>query len=161
MDDFASWSETYNPRGIDREVHDRIHTIVPNQFGGTLSWLSIDPEDGPHTDELGATAAIAIMEEQHPSRTGKPLFLAVGFYRPHTPFVAPSPYFDLYPLDRIQPVLEVPGDRDDIPVAALADRPRQRELDIEQRQDHYPGVLRIGLIHGRTGWPHARRAGRV
>ncbi len=153
MDDSASWSETYNPRGIDREVHDRIHTIVPNQFGGTLSWLSIDPEEGPHTDELGATAAIAIMEEQHPSRTGKPLFLAVGFYRPHTPFVAPSPYFDLYPLDRVDPVLEVPGDRDDIPVAALADRPRQRELDIEQRkaiiQAYYASVSFMDAQVGR------------
>lgn len=135
MDDPASWSETVNPRGIDREVHDRIHTLVPNQFGGTLSWLSMDPEDGIHTDELGAAAAIRIMEEQHPSRTGTPLFLAVGFYRPHTPFVAPAPYFELYPLDQIDPVLEQPGDRVDIPIAALADRPRQRELTMERRRE--------------------------
>ena len=153
MDDSASWSETYNPRGIDREVHDRIHTIVPNQFGGTLSWLSLDPEEGPHTDELGATAAIRIMEQRHPSRTGKPLFLAVGFYRPHTPYVAPAPFFEMYPPDRIQPVLEVPGDRDDIPVAALADRPRQRELDIEQRrtiiQAYYASVSYMDAQVGR------------
>lgn len=134
-DDPASWSETVNPRGIDREVHDRIHTLVPNQYGGTLSWLSMDPEEGFHTDELGAAAAIRIMEEQHPSRTGTPLFLAVGFYRPHTPFVAPAPYFELYPLDQINPVLEQPGDRIDIPVAALADRPRQRELTMERRRE--------------------------
>ncbi len=135
MDDPASWSEIVNPRGIDREVHDRIHTLVPNQYGGTLSWLSMDPEDGLHTDELGATAAIRIMEEQHPSRTGTPLFLAVGFYRPHTPFVAPAPYFELYAMDQIDPVLEQPGDRVDIPIAALADRPRQRELTIEERRE--------------------------
>ena len=135
MDDSASWSETVNPRGIDREVHDRIHTIVPNQFGGTLSWLSLDPEKGSHTDEFGATAAIRIMEEQHPSRTGTPLFLAVGFYRPHTPFVAPAPYFELYPMDQIDPVLEQLGDRDDIPIAALADRPKQRELTYEKRRE--------------------------
>ena len=58
-----------------------------------------------------------------------------GFYRPHTPYVAPSPYFDLYPLDRIDPVMEQPGDRDDIPVAALADRPKQRDLTVEQRRE--------------------------
>ncbi len=135
MDDPTSWSETVNPRGIDREVHDRIHTLVPNQYGGTLSWLSVDPEDGFHTDELGAAAAIQIMEEQHPSRTGMPMFLAVGFYRPHTPFVAPAPYFELYPLDRIDPVLEQPEDRVDIPIAALADRPRQRELTMKKRRE--------------------------
>jgi len=135
MDDPVSWSETVNPRGIDREVHDRIHTIVPNQFGGTLSWLSLDPDEGRHTDELGADAAIRIMETQHPERTGRPLFLAVGFYRPHTPFVAPKPFFDLYDRESIHPMLEQPGDRDDIPLAALADRPRQRELDLGQRRE--------------------------
>ena len=154
MDDPASWSEIVNPRGIDREVHDRIHTIVPNQFGGTLSWLSMDPEDGLHTDELGAAAAIRIMEEQHPSQTGTPLFLAVGFYRPHTPFVAPSPYFELYPIDQIDPVLEQPGDRDDIPIAALADRPKQRDLTMEKRREiiqaYYASVsfmdAQVGLL---------------
>ncbi|MCY4204414.1 MAG: sulfatase [Bacteroidetes bacterium] len=135
MDDPVSWSETVNPRGIDREVHDRIHTLVPNQYGGTLSWLSMDPKDGLHTDELGAAAAIQIMEEQHPSRTDMPLFLAVGFYRPHTPFVAPTHYFELYSRDQIDPVLEQPSDRDDIPIAALADRPKQRELTMEKRRE--------------------------
>ena len=135
MDDPASWLETVNPRGIDREVHDRIHTLVPNEFGGTLSWLSLDADEGRHTDELGAEAAIRIMEERHPDRTGTPLFLAVGFYRPHTPFVAPDSFFAMYPLDRIEPVLEQPGDRNDIPLPALADRPRQRALSLEQRRE--------------------------
>ena len=134
-DDPPSWSETVNPRGIDREVHDRIHTLTPNQFGGTLSWLSLDPSEGLHTDELGAQAAIRIMEDHHPDKTGTPLFLAVGFYRPHTPFVAPDSLFGLYALSEIQPVLEVPGDRDDIPLPALADRPKQRELSLQQRKE--------------------------
>jgi len=133
-DDPASWSATVNPRGIDREVHDRIHTLVPGQFGGTLSWLSLDPNEGLHTDELGAEAAIRIMEEQHPRKTGKPLFLAVGFYRPHTPFVATDSLFALYPPNQIEPMMEVPGDRDDIPLPALADRPKQRELSLNQRR---------------------------
>src|SRR5690606_14004626 len=34
-----------------------------------------------------------------------------------------------------EPVLEQPGDRDDIPPAALFDRPGQRQLSIPQRQE--------------------------
>ena len=135
MDDPESWSVTVNPRGIDREVHDRINTLVPGQFGGTLSWLNVGNHEGLHTDELGTEAAIRIMEEHHPDKTGVPLFLAVGYYRPHTPFVAPDSFFAMYPLDQIQPQLEIPGDRDDIPLPALADRPRQRDLTLEQRRE--------------------------
>ena len=152
-DDPASWSATVNPRGIDREVHDRIKTLQPGQFGGTLSWLSLDPDEGLHTDELGTEAAIRIMEEHHPRETGRPLFLAVGFYRPHTPFVATDSLFEMYPPDEIEPLLEVPGDRDDIPLPALADRPKQRELSLEQRrtiiQAYYASVSFMDVQVGR------------
>ena len=135
LDDSLSWDHVVNPRGIDREVHDRIHTLVPGRFGGTLSWLSLDDDEGEHTDALGASAAIALLEEHHAAQTGQSIFLAVGFYRPHTPYVAPQSYFEKYPLSEIHPVMEEPGDRDDIPVAALADRPKQRELTVDQRRE--------------------------
>lgn len=134
-DDPASWHEVVNPRGLDREVHDRIHTLRPGEFGGTLSWLNLDTSDDEQTDGVGALAAIRLLETHHPRRTGRPFFLAVGFYRPHTPYVAPSRYFDLYDRSAIQPALEKPGDRDDIPPAALFDRPGQRELTLPQRQE--------------------------
>lgn len=134
-DDRASWQEVVNPRGMDREVHDQIHSLEPGQFGGTLSWLSLDTSDDEQTDGVGALAAIRLLETHDPRQTGRPFFLAVGFYRPHTPYVAPTGYFDLYDRSAIQPVLEKPGDRDDIPPAALFDRPGQRELTIPQRQE--------------------------
>jgi len=131
MDDPASWQERVNPRGVDREVQDRIHTLEPGRFGGTLSWLAIESKDTEHTDGMGATAAIQLLA----AHRDEPFFLAVGFYRPHTPYVAPQHYFKWYPRDRIQPVLERPGDRDDIPIAALADRPFQRELTLARRKE--------------------------
>ena len=139
-DDLASWDIRVNPRGIDREIHDQIHCIRPgaamkSKLGGSLSWLSVPNESEHHTDGKGATAAIELLDQLHPDRTGRPFFLAVGFYRPHTPYVAPSRFFHMYQRDEIDPVLEKPGDRDDIPVAALHDRPMQRELSIDQRKE--------------------------
>ena len=134
-DDPASWNHVVNPRGIDREVHDRIHSLVPGSFGGTLSWLNLKSTDEQHTDGVGATEAIKLLEKHHPKQTGKPFFIAMGFYRPHTPYVAPPHYFDLYPLNKIMPVMEKEGDRDDIPLAALHDRKHQRELTVDQRRE--------------------------
>ena len=135
MDDAASWDEVVNPRGIDREIQDEIHTLKKGQFGATLSWLNLPGDAAEHTDGIGATAAIKLLDDHNPEKTGKPFFLAVGFYRPHTPFVASSEFFEMYPLEKIHPKLELPHDRDDIPVAALGDRPRQRELNLEQRKE--------------------------
>jgi arylsulfatase A-like enzyme len=134
-DDLASWDSRVNPRGIDREVHDQIHTLQPGKFGGTLSWLNLPSKSADHTDGIGASQAIRLLEELHPNRTNRPFFLAVGFYRPHTPYVASPNFFELHPRDRITPVMEKPGDRDDIPLAALHDRPKQRELTVAQRQE--------------------------
>ncbi len=134
-DDPASWNHVVNPRGIDREVHDQIHTLVPGSFGGTLSWLNLKSTDEQHTDGVGATEAIKLLERHHPKKTGRPFFLALGFYRPHTPYVAPPHYFAMYPRDKIRPVMEVAGDRDDIPLAALHDRRHQRELTVEKRRE--------------------------
>ncbi len=139
-DDLASWDIRVNPRGIDREIHDQIHSIRPDapiesRFGGTLSWLSVPDDSEQHTDGQGATAAIRLLNELHPDKTGQPFFLALGFYRPHTPYVAPSKFFDWYPRTSIEPVLEKPDDREDIPMAAWYDRPRQRELDLPTRKE--------------------------
>lgn len=134
-DDPQSWNETVNPIGIDKRVEPDIHSLQPGQFGGTLSWLQVDSTDLEHTDGQGASACIRLLEEHHPDRTGKPFFLAMGFYRPHTPFVAPTHYFEKYPQNRIHPVMEKAGDRDDIPPAALHDRPGQRELTLAQRRE--------------------------
>ncbi len=135
MDDSASWDTVVNPRGVDREVHDQIKTLQKGKFGGTLSWLNLPSKAEEHTDGIAAIEAIKLMEEHHPDETGQPFFLAVGFYRPHTPYVAPSEYFDKYPLDKISPIMETEGDRDDIPLAAQMDRPKQDQLTIRQRKE--------------------------
>ena len=159
LDDPLAWDRAINPSGVDRDVEDRIVSIVPpeedkRKFGSILSWLNLTRTDKQHTDEIGASEAIKLLEENHPDKTGKPFFLALGFYRPHTPFVAPSEFFDLYPLEQIQP-LEVPeGDRENKPVAALADRKYQaRMTDMQKRlaiQAYYASISLIDAQLGRV-----------
>jgi arylsulfatase A-like enzyme len=44
-----------------------------------------------------------------------PLFLSLGIYRPHVPWVVPQNYFDRYPLEAIQLPESQPNDLDDLP----------------------------------------------
>jgi uncharacterized sulfatase len=70
------------------------------------------------TDYQIADEAIATLE----SFKDKPFFLAVGFIRPHTPYVAPQAFFDLLdPLQIAMPAFYLPGGEDlaSIPQAAL------------------------------------------
>ncbi len=129
LDDSASWDNVVNPRGRDVADEDKIFSLRPGQFGGTLSWLAADGEDEEQTDGIAATESIRLMEEY----ADKPFFLGVGFYRPHTPFVAPKKYFDLYPLDSIKPL---PFPEVWEPAAAFVNvKPEQRTMTDRQRQE--------------------------
>jgi arylsulfatase A-like enzyme len=124
LDDYYSWDQVINPRGRDRENQEKIFSIAPNvvapgassAFGATLSWLADDEgEDLDHTDGIGATEAVKLLERF--KRESRPFFLAVGFYRPHTPYVAPKRYFDLYPTNNI-PLPPLSDDDRKRPIAA-------------------------------------------
>ncbi|TWU51000.1 Choline-sulfatase [Rubripirellula tenax] len=99
-DDPYSWDYTINPRGRDRNEHDKIFSLVPGRFGGTLSWLAADGDDSEQTDAIAADEAAKVLSQHAKEKT--PFFLAVGMYRPHTPYVAPKKYFEKYPVDSIK-----------------------------------------------------------
>ena len=93
-DDSLSWHERYYPSGIDREIENKIFSLSPGRFGATLSWLAAEGGDEDHTDGMVATRAIELLKKYKAEDT--PFFLGVGFYKPHTPFVAPAKYFEMY-----------------------------------------------------------------
>ena len=105
--------------------------ITPNQAAGNaFHWIGFSGAGKDQADDSAADQAIEVVSNQN----GQPFFLGLGFLRPHVPHVAPARFFDLYPLDRIQPVLKPPGDRDDIPKASeIAINTRANDMGMNDR----------------------------
>ncbi|WP_146513847.1 sulfatase [Rubripirellula amarantea] len=117
FDDPPSWNQTVNPKGRDKTDESLVFNAEPHRkISGSLSWLAADGGDEEQTDGMVATEAIKIMSE----RKNEPFFLGVGFFRPHTPYVAPRKYFDMYPTESLRLPYAPEDDREDIPTAAFA-----------------------------------------
>lgn len=126
-DDPGSWELEINPAGVDRLIEQpSIRSLVPNQFGATLSWLSSDHPESRHTDAIQAEDAKWVLE-RYAKYPNQPFFLAVGFFRPHTPYVAPKAYFELHDPKKMRVVHDIATDREDIPRAALASGKKEQD----------------------------------
>jgi uncharacterized sulfatase len=91
-----------------------------NLTGGKMEWcrwLAAEGDDIDQPDGQVAAAAVGILEEH---RDG-PFFLAVGFHKPHDPFIAPRPFFDLYPLDQLKLHKDPPDMSPTLPLAIIGD----------------------------------------
>ena len=136
LDDPQSWEKVWNPRGRDCDDEDKIFSIGvgagssadkakgnmgqilvgSGNYGGTLSWLAADGTDAEQTDGKIAAQAISFLQQKR----SQPFFLAVGFFRPHTPYVAPKSYFRNYPKDKVELVPDPSADRASKPQVALS-----------------------------------------
>jgi uncharacterized sulfatase len=117
LDDKPSWQVVVNPKGRDCLEEDKITNPIPEKpISAALSWLAADGEDDEQTDGMIASEAIKLLEQHQ----GEPFFLGVGFFRPHTPYVAPKKYFDMHPLDTMRLPYAPLDDRTDIPMPAFA-----------------------------------------
>lgn len=117
FDDPPSWQLTVNPKGRDKAEEHLITNAEPHRkISAALSWLAADGTDEEQTDGMITTEAIKIMSQKKDA----PFFLGVGFFRPHTPYVAPKKYFDMYPLSSMRLPYAPEDDRADIPTAAFA-----------------------------------------
>lgn len=155
-DDPASWEIEFNPAGVDRlEEHPKIFSLTPGQFGGSLSWYASPKSDAEHTDGRIAAEAEWVLERCARQRE-RPFFLAVGFFRPHTPYVAPrTPYFDAFPVQDMPLLGERRGDAPDVPAAALASRKKEQETmtDDQRRaalQAYYASISFMDAQVGRV-----------
>jgi uncharacterized sulfatase len=117
--DEASWHHSVSPPGEENKSTGEGATAA-NPAGGCqiVQWISTAAASG-QADNAAADHAIDLLEKHR----SDPFFLAVGFLRPHVPFVAPAKFYDLYPLSQMRLPDVPPGDLDDIPQAARTGRP--------------------------------------
>lgn len=115
FDDPVSWQQVVNPKGRDRTEQDQCINLTPKMgLGIALAYLAAEGTDEEQTDAMVANAAIGLMEEN----VDRPFFLAVGFFRPHVPSVAPKKYFELFPIDRVTLPVQPSSERPEIPAPA-------------------------------------------
>ena len=91
------WKPTDNGRSYRLEENLKIAEESANKRGPPFE--SADAPDLDYPD--GQIAAKAIDDLRRLKEKEEPFFLAVGFYKPHLPFVAPKKYWDLYDRDSI------------------------------------------------------------
>ena len=85
----------------EKEIDDYVSKMVKPSIE------CVDVPDNAYNDGANALRAMEILEKL--KTENKPFFFAVGFSKPHLPFVAPKKYWDLYK-------------RDDIPVAPFQEK---------------------------------------
>src|SRR5687768_13626882 len=107
LDDAASWSVPHTPNRAMQYANSQILADVKKkgaqgwEQGGKNkgpAWEMANCADNELPDGWIADRAIEAMRNVK----DKPFFLAVGFEKPHLPFVAPKKYFDLYPPESIE-----------------------------------------------------------
>ncbi len=151
IDDPASWEVAINPAGVDRrEDQPRVESLVAGRISATLSWFASAGDDAAHTDGKIATQAEWVIERCAREKD-RPFFFAIGFFRPHTPLVAPRRYYDMYPLDEM-PIIRAGNSI--LPAARGGARPEQDAMTDRQRrqvlQAYYACITFIDAQVGRV-----------
>jgi uncharacterized sulfatase len=102
--------------------------IVRKVKGGGIV---LDADDADTWDGKLARRAVAHLEAA--ARADRPFYIAVGFRRPHSPYIAPRKYHDLYPPERMTWPIEPPGHVAGIPPIALTYPPGEPTLPEPRR----------------------------
>jgi iduronate 2-sulfatase len=110
--------------------------IIKTKRMGGLPWEDPNVPDnalreGDMTDHIIKTLGELTAKEQT-----KPFFLAVGYHKPHLPFIAPKKYFDLYDRETLT-LADNPFPPKDVPQCAMYNWNDLR---------HYYGIPKVGPV---------------
>jgi uncharacterized sulfatase len=81
LDDDRAWTVGGTPL-----VENRPRVNQQDRMKTADRWVAVDGEGQEQPDHRTATRAIALLKERP---ANQPFFLAVGFAKPHVPFIAP------------------------------------------------------------------------
>ncbi len=93
------WNDIFRaPRNNPKDYNDPINIKnLKNNFGPSYEFVYADDND--YSD--GKVTQKTIEDIQSINKNDKPFFIAVGFRKPHLPFIAPKKYWDLYDKNEI------------------------------------------------------------
>lgn len=103
-DDPESWNRVFDLMAAERYSPGELELLSPlrKHYGSNFARVVVpDERQETQTDYMAATQAIAILENRVKAAPESPIFLAVGFVRPHVPLVAPQRLFEQYPEEKM------------------------------------------------------------
>lgn len=127
----TDWHEYFDRGGDPRPPVKSISGLNMAHF----DWGPLDVSD----EEMGDYRLVSWATERLMQKHDQPLFLAVGFVKPHLPWYVPRKYFDMFPLDSIQLPIVKDDDLDDIPPAGvqMARPARDHQAVVSNNQWHH------------------------
>jgi len=150
----AARGKIFDLRSVDKK-HDEASWTFPYEYPGKGRWIGTkerlitqnpDLPDEEFVDGVIAKQGLELLDKM--TESDKPFFLAVGFKKPHLPFVAPKKCWDLY-------------DRNKFPLAAFQEHAKnapefafQPGWELRNGYDHVPKTgpipeaMQRELIHG-------------
>ena len=112
MDDPQGWHQAVYPQATERGLRGEGRNLTDGKVKW-CRWKAAEGDDLDQPDGQIARLAVAFLKERHE----QPFFLAVGFHKPHDPFIAPARYFEGYPLHSLRLHRDPPDRSPDVPLA--------------------------------------------
>ena len=106
------------------------------------AWEAPDVPDDALPDGKTTAQALEVLQQLK----DKPFFLAVGYLKPHLPFVAPKRYFDLYKREQLR-LPSNPFPPKDVPALALTNWSELRGYKDIPAEGPLPEQTALDLIH--------------
>ncbi len=145
--DAQSWDVFHRPHGKREAKEGKGRNVTGGEIPWA-SWVAAKGKDKDFADGRVAASAVATLENLYAE--GEPFFLAVGFQKPHPPFVVPKRHYRRYRPGRLR-LHDPPGERSKELPAALGPWPRITRRDRrELLRAYYAAVSftdrQLGLI---------------